>query len=704
MPYLSRIKKFVRENRIPLVILFLGLLLTFFSYRTAQQSLAGNQKKLFDARALSVQNMIRARMEEYLQGLKAVRGIYYILDTLRRDQFHKYVQSIGFSNDLPGMEGIGYAPLLKSGELEGFLSNIHQEGFYNYSVFPAGNRSRYAPIKFLEPLSERNLKALGFDMFSEKNRRDAMLKAIYYNDASLSRSVILKQEHKVDPQNGFLLYLPIFNTSKGTVEGFVYTPFRPRELIANFLGNRYNDLYIEIYDGTELTPNNLLFSNHDKDQESSFSSTRLFNLFRTTWIIKAFSTPAFGSEIDKRQLYWIYTTGIICSVFFFTIAYSISNTKRKALQIARDMTRALRENQEHLAAVADTAQEAIITANAEGLIVYFNKSAASIFGRSRADVLGKKIQLLMPERYRNAHEKGMERFIDTRDPKIIGRTVELHGLHPEKGEFPIELSLSGWESTQGVFFTAMIRDITERKKTENELIAKTVDLERSNKELENFAAITSHDLQEPLRTIASFLQLLELRYHEALDEKARTYIDTAIAASVRMKNLINSLLEYSTIDKARHELLPVQLNNILTEVLSNLEDIIREKQAKIEVRSVLPTLRGNHAQLLQLFQNLIGNALKFVQTLPVRIEIDCKEGENEYLFSVKDNGIGIADTYKEKIFKIFQRLHKEQFAGTGIGLALCKKIVENMDGRIWVESTPGQGSTFFFTVHKNYIM
>ena len=244
-------------------------------------------------------------------------------------------------------------------------------------------------------------------------------------------------------------------------------------------------------------------------------------------------------------------------------------------------------------------------------------------------------------------------------------------------------------------------DITDMKKgAERTLFRLNEDLLRSNRELEQFAYVASHDLQEPLRMVSSFTQLLALKYQDKLDSDAREYINYAVDGAVRMQNLINDLLEFSRIETKGKILQPADMNNPLRQAVNNLKIIIREKDAQVSSDD-LPVLIADESQIVQLFQNLIGNALKFCKTSP-RIHVSASEEADHFRFVVEDNGIGIEEQYFSKIFRIFQRLMpKTQYEGTGIGLAICKRIVERHGGKIWVESEPESGSRFFFTIPKN---
>jgi light-regulated signal transduction histidine kinase (bacteriophytochrome) len=241
-------------------------------------------------------------------------------------------------------------------------------------------------------------------------------------------------------------------------------------------------------------------------------------------------------------------------------------------------------------------------------------------------------------------------------------------------------------------------EIGERKLAEEKLQSTLEDLERSNKELQQFAYVASHDLQEPLRMVASYTQLLEKHLKDKLDADAKEFIYYAVDGATRMQMLIEDLLAYSRIGARGKPLKPTDCNRVLRQVIGNLGVAIEENQAII-THDRLPTVTVDAVQMRQLLQNLIGNAIKFKGPEAPRVHIRAEQRPNEWLFSVRDNGIGIDPQYKERIFAIFQRLHsRQEYRGTGIGLAICNRIVERHGGRIWVRSELGKGSTFFFTI------
>lgn len=253
-----------------------------------------------------------------------------------------------------------------------------------------------------------------------------------------------------------------------------------------------------------------------------------------------------------------------------------------------------------------------------------------------------------------------------------------------------------------------MQDLTQRKAHEdmlqdlnNSLEKRAKELIESNEELERFAYVASHDLQEPLRMVTSFLQLLEKRYNDKLDKKAKEYIAYAVDGAERMKKLILDLLEYSRVNTSSIEREQVNLNDILQELKLTYARILEETGGSLTMNK-MPVIKANRTQITQLFQNLVSNAIKYKSDEPPVIQISAEEEHNYFKFTITDNGIGIDPKFYNKIFILFQRLHnREQYSGTGIGLAICKKIVDKHNGKIWVASSPGKGSTFYFTISKS---
>ncbi|HXN71363.1 MAG TPA: PAS domain S-box protein [Candidatus Acidoferrales bacterium] len=350
----------------------------------------------------------------------------------------------------------------------------------------------------------------------------------------------------------------------------------------------------------------------------------------------------------------------------------------------------------------EAAPDAMVVVNHDGEIVLLNVQAEKQFGYRRDELIGQKVTNIIPEGFAERLVADALRSVEDALAQQIGTGIELTARRKDGSEFPIEIMLSPLESAEGILVTAAVRDIATRKKAEADLLQKVEELNRSNEELGQFAYIASHDLQEPLRMVASYTQLLSRRYKGKLDADADEFISFAVDGASRMQRLIQDLLTFSRVGTIGRDLKATSSEDAFHRALINLAGSIQLSGAVV-THDPLPNVQADEMQLVQLFQNLVGNAIKYQSPGIPRVHISAvRNGDKRWMFSVKDNGLGIDPQYFERIFGMFQRLHKrEEFEGTGIGLAICKKIVERHGGTISVESQPGQGSTFRFALAGN---
>jgi PAS domain S-box-containing protein len=364
----------------------------------------------------------------------------------------------------------------------------------------------------------------------------------------------------------------------------------------------------------------------------------------------------------------------------------------------------------------EAAPDAMAVVDGQGKIVLVNAQVEKVFGYRRKELLGKGIDILVPERLRGQDDSDSSRVFDQATIRPLGMGLERYGVRKDGSEFPVEISLSPLDTEEGLLVTAAIRDVTERKKADQEirdlnasleqrvsertaeLLASNEALRKSNDDLNQFAYAASHDLQEPLRLVALYSQMLQKKYSDRLDAQADQYVSYVINGAHRMEILLKDLLAYSQVGSLGDgPAAPVVVAEALRQALLNLQASVDQNQAVVTWNG-LPTIQAHEIRLVQLLQNLVGNAIKYRQTDRPQVHIDAKRQPGEWLFSVKDNGIGIKPEYVQQIFGIFKRLHGSSYPGTGIGLAICERIVKSYGGQIWVESAFGEGSTFYFTL------
>jgi PAS domain S-box-containing protein len=351
-----------------------------------------------------------------------------------------------------------------------------------------------------------------------------------------------------------------------------------------------------------------------------------------------------------------------------------------------------------LMAVLDTVVDAVITIDVHGIILSFNRAAEKIFGYPANEVLSRKVNMLMPEPYQSEHDHYIHNYLTTGMPKIIGIGREVVGRRKDGVVFPMELAVSEARVGEQRIFTGIIRDISERRRAEQEREHLIAELEAKAAEMERFTYTVSHDLKSPLITIRGFLGLLE-KDMAASDAKRLKEDITHIQEAVRrMQMLLDELLTLSRIGRLSNPPREIAMSELAREAVEQVEGQIAERGVRVVIAPDLPHVRGDYPRLLEVMQNLVDNAVKFIGDQPEPlVEIGVRDGEKEPVFFVRDNGVGIDPRYHQKIFGLFERLSADT-EGTGIGLALVKRIVEVHGGRIWVESEADQGTAFCFTL------
>ncbi|MFC1636339.1 PAS domain S-box protein [Planctomycetota bacterium] len=373
-------------------------------------------------------------------------------------------------------------------------------------------------------------------------------------------------------------------------------------------------------------------------------------------------------------------------------------TERKEAEHALDIS----ENM--LRTIINATQDAMIAVGEDGLINLYNPAAEKMFGRGRHEMIGQTLDLLIPEPYRQHHQQNVKGYFGTNKPnKVIGHTLEVPAQHRDGHVFPIELSLSVGTIDNKQVVISVARDITERKKAEQTLeelntALETTNLEliRTNQELQEFAYIAAHDLKTPLRAIGTLADWLSVDYADKFDEQGKESVRLLTEKAKQMSSLIDDILRYSGAGQNTPKSQEVDLNRVISEVIKEIDP---PEHIDVIIENPLPILIGKKTHIIQIFQNLIGNAVKYIDKPKGQIKVASVEKDNMWMFSIADNGPGIEKKYFDKIFKIFQTLSpREGVESTGIGLSIVKKLVELNKGSVWVVSEVGKGSTFLFTL------
>lgn len=395
--------------------------------------------------------------------------------------------------------------------------------------------------------------------------------------------------------------------------------------------------------------------------------------------------------------------GLASGALTVFLCLSFGYLARRMLREATESAALLFEQKEWLEVTLTSIGDGVVATDAEGRIAFFNRVAQTLTGWHAEQVIGRPIEEILRFESREDGEADNPGTIAIRERRIVDHAngTVLVGRDGRRTHVDANGAPTFDSTGRLVGSVLVLHDVTEREQAEHQLRQRTDELARSNRDLEQFAYVASHDLQEPLRAVAGPLQLLQRRYEGKLDARADEFIGHAVDGATRMQRLIDDLLSYSRVGRIEDPKQSVPVDEALELALKNLTVVLQETKAQV-THDALPTVQGFPTQLTLLFQNLIGNALKFRnKDGQVRIHIGAQSDGDEWRISVADNGIGIAEQYFERIFVIFQRLHtRREYPGTGLGLALCKRIVEHHGGRIWLASKPDEGTTFFFTLPR----
>ena len=384
----------------------------------------------------------------------------------------------------------------------------------------------------------------------------------------------------------------------------------------------------------------------------------------------------------------------------YFVIYDESGNPRYLADILTDITdrkraeKELRETSETLSAIVKASPEAIIALDPDGRVLVWSPAAERMFGWSEHEAVGRLLPYVPPEK--------LEEHNALRTRALQGEVSAFEVVRRKKdgSEIVLNISVAPLRDDRGetIGVISINSDITDRKRAEEDLRRTAEELRRSNRDLEQFAYVASHDLQEPLRMVTGYMDLLEAKYKDRLDKDADEFIAFAVDGARRMQRLISDLLAYSRVGTRGKEFQPVSMQAAFDRAVADLWGVIRDSGADI-THDPLPVVWADETQMAQVLLNLFNNAIKFRSDSPPRIHVGVQKEEGHWLFSVRDNGIGIEPRNYERIFLIFQRLHTQQkYPGSGIGLSICKKIIERHGGRIYLESQPGKGSTFFFTL------
>lgn len=686
------------------LVLGVSLAITLVAWQISANFAEQRAQERFRFQVEEAQFAIHKRLSDYEQALRGGIGLFQASKDVDREEWHAYVSALQIDQRYPGIQGIGFSKWIAAWEKEAHIRQIRAEGFPGYALRPPGERAEYTAIVFLEPFDWRNQRAFGFDMYSEPTRRVAMSRARDSGETAVSGKVTLVQETERDAQSGFLMYLPLYRNGAPTatleqrraaLAGFVYSPFRMRDLMAGILGQRLPEIDFEIFDGAKLTEETMLYAStgalHPEGlPRDTLVATKPLEFGGVTWTVHYNSNAAFAAATASTQPLAVAFGGVVIDLLLFYVILSLANLRKQAQLLAEERQDKLLEREGQFKAITDSAHEGIVSLNiegeGEGRITYLNGAIEQMFGRKRSALLGQRLVDLLTPPCRAGVSEAL------RGEKELATPLEAMAVRADDSVFPLEISLARWSVSGQDHASAVLRDLTERKR-----------VERMKSE---FISTVSHELRTPLTSIRGSLGLIQGLLGDTLDDTTRKLVNIANNSSERLVRLINDILDIDKLDSGqmRFDLRDLSAVTLTQQAVDAHTAMAAQAAVRLELAECAEaSVRVDADRFLQVMTNLLSNAIKFSppgETVRVSVTTD-KEWVR---FAVSDHGPGIPEEFHARIFEKFAQADSSDTrakGGTGLGLNIVKAIIERLGGRIDYTShtradDPHRGTTFYF--------
>jgi PAS domain S-box-containing protein len=704
---------------LPWLVLAISLAATHQLWRNGQNQVRQERQIQFDFRVRETLKLIEQRILAYEQVLRGVQGLFSASQSVDRGEFHQYAAALRLEEHYPGIQGVGFSLWIPAEQKAQHLAAMRKEGFADYAIKPDGQRDTYTSIVYLEPFAGRNLRAFGYDMYSEPVRRAALEKARDSGMAAMSGKVQLLQETDTKTQAGFLLYLPVYRNGqphsdlaerRANLWGWAYAPFRMDDLMAGLFGEREGDLALRIYDGNgmeaaDLSEERLMYDSGKGQLATPFRHVESLKLLDHYWTVEVSALPAFLNQEQQNRPQVLAVAGTGISALLFACVWILATARRQALKLAHSMNRALIASEaraRQIATVVEQGPASVVITDLSAYILYANQRFCEITGYTLKEVLGQKPNIL---------KSGLTPPATFRELwQTITRGEAWHGefLNRKKnGEiYPEEAYIAPVKDEQGriVNYAAIKLDISQRKQMEETLRQAKLAADGANRAKSEFLANMSHEIRTPMNAI---IGLSQLALGHTQDARLLDYLNKIFGASQSLLGILNDILDYSKVEAGRLsiETAPFDLDDILEQLHTLFGLRAEEKQLdwRQEIAPEVPRqLQGDELRLRQVLANLLGNAVKFTEQGSVILRIGVVEQDDRQArlaFSVEDSGIGMSEEQIAQLFQPFMQADgsiSRRFGGTGLGLAISRELLRLMGGDISVASSPGQGSTFRF--------
>lgn len=661
----------------------------------------------FESAAERTKALIESRLAIYINALEGGKGLFVSSQEVKRDAWKSYVEALNVQGNYPGIQGMGYAPFVSADERDTHIAKIRTEGFPEYTIYPSGIGSLYVPVIYLEPFDERNRRAFGFDLFSEKVRRSGLEQARDTGSPKMTGKITPIQETEEDIQPGFFIYVPLYENGvlAGTVDerrksivGYIHGVFRARDFFEGIIGKQgLEGIALRVHDGTSVSEEAELYDDTGKKIESGatarFSTTKTIYTGGRSWMLTFKSTPDYGETLFSHYTpYLIIVFGIMFGVFIALIFYREASSRQKAIIYAGQVTLSQEKAKDEaiLASIAD----GLVAVDIQGKIVLTNDAFAVMLEWKPSETQGKlftEIITMTDEdgKILPASEHLISKTIRERIRTI--RTITTKYYKKKNGTiFPVAISVSPIiRNNEFIGAVEVFRDITKEKEIDK---AKT-----------EFVSLASHQLRTPLSTVNWYTEMLLAGDAGNVSSVQKKYLEEIYTGNQRMVALVNDLLNVSRLELGTFVIEPEPINLTLL-----MESVVEEQKPQINVKNIrisfsfekdIPVIQADPKLLRMVAQNLLSNAGKYTPyggTIELSLSLDM--GKKNILLKVSDTGYGIPKNQQNKIFtKLFRadNVKEQNTEGTGLGLYIVKSIIEHSGGRIWFESAENKGTTFY---------
>lgn len=693
------IYKFTVMNILLFLLPICSLIMTFIGWRYTVKTVESKLQNQFEAEITGIEEHIMNRFEIYGNVLQGAKGLFIASGTVSRTQWKDYIESINIEKHYPGIQGIGFATHLSAGEKVLHEQYIRAEGFTDYKVWPAGDREEYTPITYLEPFSGRNLRAFGYDMFAEPVRRSAMIAARDSGNQSVSGKVTLVQETNQAPQAGFLMYVPLYKDKSSDLAGYVYSPFRMNDFMEGVLQLEQYDTNFAIFDGTELTKDNLLYTYQSKDTQNytkTFKKVKTIYISGHPWTIEFINTSTLDiTTLEILIPYIVLVGGILFSLLLFAFIYALVTSRFDALAYAEMMTKSLQQEKAKDEAILSSIGEGLVATDKNGVIISINNVAKRLLGIKQP--IGEKFTSVTTLEDDNGvplpePERPLIQTLRTGHMNIM-RSTEFFYKREDSTKIPVALTVSPIMMHKKLIGAVTVfRDITKEK-----------EIDKSKTE---FVSLASHELRTPIGVIKWYLEAIyQDNDFSTLSEKFKNYLHEIKNNQQRLLSIVHDLLNVSKIDQNKIINQPVS-----TDVAAIFESVIKQMQVIAQKKKVqfiypqgfksLPLVTVDPQRFYETLENILSNAIKY-NTEGGTVTITFSHKKDKLEISISDTGIGIP---KENISKLFSKFYRADNAirsnadGTGLGLYVTKFYIESWGGSIHIKSTEHKGTTVILSL------